>query len=79
MILLVLCSSAVAAERPIWIDADPACGLGSTDDVDDCWAIIAAVRSSRLRVVGVSTVLGNVQVDQATATAKILFQSIGIP
>jgi pyrimidine-specific ribonucleoside hydrolase len=71
-----LSGTAPAAERNVWIDADPACGLGKTSDVDDCWAIIAAIRSSRLNVVAVSTVFGNVSLDKATATARSLLESI---
>lgn len=72
-----LSTVAAAAERNIWIDADPACGLGKTDDVDDCWAIIAAMRSSRLNVVGISTVFGNVSLNNAEAVARNLLTSIG--
>lgn len=71
-----LSGTAPAAERNVWIDADPACGLGKTSDVDDCWAIIAAIRSSRLNVVALSTVFGNVSLDKATATAHSLLESI---
>lgn len=75
-ITVILCSPATAGERSIWIDADPACGLGQTDDVDDCWAIIAAVRSTNLRIVGLSTVFGNTDVERATATTHTLLRSI---
>lgn len=44
---------------PIWIDTDPACGSGTTKDVDDCWALLAALRSPELTVRGISTVFGN--------------------
>jgi pyrimidine-specific ribonucleoside hydrolase len=73
---LILCDPAGAAVRSVWIDADPSCGLGRTDDVDDCWAIIAAVRSSDLKVVGVSTVFGNVRLEQATGTARTVLDAI---
>ena len=65
-----------ATERHVWIDADPACGMGKTKDVDDCWAIIAAIRSSRLNIVGLSTVFGNINVDIATATGRRLMSTI---
>ena len=26
----------------VWIDTDPACGLGSTADPDDCFALVLA-------------------------------------
>lgn len=76
VITVVLCSPAMAGERPIWIDADPACGLDQTDDVDDCWAIIAAIRSSNVRIVGLSTVFGNTDVGRTTATAHTLLRMI---
>ena len=76
LILLFLGSPVAAVEHPIWIDADPACGLGMTDDVDDCWALVAAIRSSDLRVLGVSTVFGNVSVEEATVTTQTLFHAI---
>lgn len=44
---------------PVWIDTDPACGAGTTVDVDDCWALLAAVRSPELAIRGISTVFGN--------------------
>lgn len=75
-IVLVLCSPATAGERPIWIDADPACAMGQADDVDDCWAIIAALRSTNLNVVGLSTVFGNADIDHATNIARTLMHTI---
>lgn len=80
-LLILICyaflsGTAAALERNVWIDADPACGLGKTDDVDDCWAIIAAIRSSHLNVVALTTVFGNVSLDKATATAHSLLTAI---
>jgi pyrimidine-specific ribonucleoside hydrolase len=48
-----------AGQVPVWIDTDPACGVGTTADVDDCWALLAAARSPELEVRGISTVFGN--------------------
>ncbi len=78
LLLFILSGPPHVEAGPVWIDADPACGLGMTDDVDDCWAIIAAIRSSSLHVVGVSTVFGNVQVEQATDSAKGLLNVISL-
>ena len=75
-IVLVFYSPAIADERLIWIDADPACAMESVDDVDDCWAIISALRSPNVRVVGISTVFGNTDVEHTTAIAHTLLQSI---
>ena len=47
--------------RPLWIDTDTAS--------DDAVALIMALRSSAVRVVGISTVAGNVPVEQATRNA----------
>ncbi len=48
-----------SAPTPVWIDTDPACGATATADMDDCWALFAAVRSPELRIRGISTVFGN--------------------
>jgi hypothetical protein len=45
----------------VWIDTDAACGKGRMDDVDDCWALGAALRSPELAIRGVSTTFGNVE------------------
>lgn len=54
-------ASAAAAERPtpIWIDTDPACGAGPARDVDDCWALLALLRSPHVAIRGISSVYGN--------------------
>lgn len=63
---------------PVWIDADLACGSGTTSDVDDCWALALALRSPELDVVGISTVGGNAIEGDADAPARraALAQSI---
>ena len=38
-----------AEARPVWIDTDPACGVSDTSDVDDCWALLYALRSPERR------------------------------
>ena len=68
----------LAGERTIWIDTDPACIMESTHDVDDCWAIVAALRSKALNVVGLSTVFGNTSIEQATESARLLLHSIAM-
>ena len=65
---------------PIWIDTDPACGSGTTKDVDDCWALLAAIRSPELTVRGISTVFGNQDGRRVSAFAQeVLSQFIGRP
>ncbi len=56
--------------EPVWIDTDPACGLKSSDDVDDCWAIAQALTSPELEVVGIGTVFGNVDEGRAFSCAQ---------
>lgn len=59
-----------AEEHPIWLDTDAACGLGATDDVDDCWALLLALKSESLAIRGVSTVFGNVAENRAYPAAR---------
>lgn len=54
--------------KPVWIDTDPACGVSKTSDVDDCWALQLALKSSELDIRGISTVFGNS--DGETSYAK---------
>jgi inosine-uridine nucleoside N-ribohydrolase len=76
IVIFLLFPVAVKAEtRNVWIDADPACGLSVSDDVDDCWAIIAALRSEQLNVVGISTVFGNTSIDNVTLTVQELLKA----
>lgn len=56
-----------AAPTPVWIDTDPACDARASSEVDDCWALIQALRSPALAIRGISTVFGNS--DGATAFA----------
>ncbi len=79
MIILVAAITGYAPEifgsmpelgTPVWIDTDPACGLNATDDVDDCWALLAAFKSPEIVVRGISTVFGNVDCDTAHRVAS---------
>ncbi len=74
--VLVMFSPAAADDRAIWIDADPSCAIGPTHDVDDCWAIVAALRADNLQIIGLSTVFGNTDVATATATARALLDIV---
>lgn len=76
MVVLALCNPVLASERAVWIDADPSCAIGPTHDVDDCWAIIAALRADSLQIIGLSTVFGNTDVAKATATAQALLEIV---
>lgn len=66
-----------ASKLPIWIDTDPACGQSSTDDVDDCWALMMALRSPELDIRGISTVFGNTKGETTFQTARQLVQHFG--
>ena len=44
---------------PVWIDTDPSCGEGLGHDVDDCLALIQALNSPEIEIVGIGTVFGN--------------------
>ena len=66
--------SSNASKLPIWIDADPACGQSATSDVDDCWALMLALRSPELNIRGISTTFGNTKGETALQVAR---QAIG--
>ena len=58
-------STARATARDVWLDVDTG--------VDDAQAILLALRSPRLRVVGISCVVGNHTIDKVcAATLKVL-------
>jgi purine nucleosidase len=61
---------------PVWIDTDPDCGLTATDDVDDCWALHAALKSTEIVVRGISTVFGNVDLDTSHRVATDFIQRL---
>lgn len=65
------------SKLPVWIDTDPACGQGATDDVDDCWALMAALRSPELDHRGISTVFGNTKGETAHQIARQVIQRFG--
>jgi len=69
-LLVVLINQGYAGRIPVWIDTDPSCGLGTADDVDDCWALLLALKSEKVGVVGVSTVFGNVSEERAYPVAN---------
>ncbi len=57
--------------RPVWIDTDPAVGIADRD-VDDGVALLQALRSPEIAVVGVSTVFGNAPLEEADPIARAL-------
>jgi inosine-uridine nucleoside N-ribohydrolase len=61
----------------VWIDTDPSCGASARRDVDDCWAIAAALRSPAIRIRGISTSFGNTDVATATQIARDVVTRFG--
>jgi inosine-uridine nucleoside N-ribohydrolase len=62
--------------RPVWIDTDPAVGQPGAD-VDDGFAILQALGSPELRIVGLSTVFGNTSRPAADRIAAELLALAG--
>ncbi len=69
--------SSNASKLPIWIDTDPACGQGATNDVDDCWALMMALRSPELNIRGISTTFGNTKGETALQVARQAIEHLG--
>ena len=57
---LLLAAAAQSEARRIWIDSDAACDGAARHDPDDCLAVYALAASGEIRIVGVSSVFGNV-------------------
>jgi purine nucleosidase len=74
VLMLVVGSRAEAETIRVWIDTDPSCGHSATSDVDDCLAILQAVRSPALKIAGISTVFGNETGKITWETANDLLQ-----
>ena len=66
-----------ASKLPIWIDTDPACGQSATSDVDDCWALMLALRSPELNIRGISTTFGNTKGETALQVARQVIRQLG--
>ncbi|MEL7535088.1 MAG: nucleoside hydrolase [Bacteroidota bacterium] len=60
--------------KKVWIDTDVAIGMGDPRqgfaDVDDAWAMVHLFHANHIQVIGVSTVFGNTDIDNATRLAK---------
>jgi pyrimidine-specific ribonucleoside hydrolase len=64
----------------IWLDVDTSNGLvldGRVRDVDDGLTIVMALHSPEARVVGLSTVFGNADIDNATKVARDVLDRFG--
>lgn len=56
-------------QRRVWIDTDPAITAGN-GEVDDGFALIQALRSPELDIIGISAVFGNTDIDHTYAMAQ---------
>lgn len=68
----------MTAPLRVWIDTDPAITAGN-GEVDDAFALIMALRSAELDVIGISAVHGNAGVEHAFTMAKDIVQRAGFP
>ena len=74
----LLCSGAEGAEiRNVWIDTDLSIG-SSWREVDDAYALLLAVHSPEVRVVGISTTYGNAPLRAATQRTRDLVNWLGL-
>ncbi|MEM8635821.1 MAG: nucleoside hydrolase [Pseudomonadota bacterium] len=62
--------------RRVWIDTDPAITSGN-GEVDDGYALLQALRSPELDVVGVSAVFGNTDIDNTYPMAQEILARAG--
>lgn len=63
-------------KQRIWIDTDPAITAGN-GEVDDAFALIQALRSPELEIVGISAVFGNTEIDHTYAMAREIVSRAG--
>jgi inosine-uridine nucleoside N-ribohydrolase len=78
LIALALAAPAAGKQR-VWIDTDPACGLGTTSDPDDCFALLELLASLHVEIVGISTTFGNASIAETTSVARELLSRWGGP
>lgn len=84
---LILClflipAAAIAAPTPIWLDVDTSTGVvkqGRQADVDDGLAILYAMHSPEVEVVGVSVQFGNATLGQAVPIAEQIVRELAPP
>jgi inosine-uridine nucleoside N-ribohydrolase len=66
----------MSVRRRVWIDTDPAITAGN-GEVDDAFALIQALRSPELDVVGISAVFGNCAIDHTYPMAQEIIRRAG--
>ena len=63
-------------KKKIIIDTDPAMGTKGGDP-EDCFAIMLAMNSPELEILGITTVQGNVPVERGFSNATYLVEQLG--
>ena len=63
-------------KKKIIIDTDPAMGTKGGDP-EDCFAIMLAMNSPELEILGITTVQGNVPVERGFSNASYLVKQLG--
>jgi inosine-uridine nucleoside N-ribohydrolase len=66
----------MANKLRVWIDTDPAVTAGN-GEVDDAFALVQALRSPELDVVGISAIYGNAPLDHSYAMTKEIVARCG--
>ena len=70
-------ASSPSPRLPVWIDTDPSCGKSFIQDVDDCLALLQALHSPELNIVGIGTVFGNANHTTTSAVAHHIVREFG--
>ncbi|MEM6343345.1 MAG: nucleoside hydrolase [Bacteroidota bacterium] len=67
--------------KKVWIDTDVAIGMGDPRqgfaDVDDAWAMVHLFHAEHIQVMGLSTVFGNTDIENATRLAIEIYTQFG--
>ena len=67
-------SANAAAGTRVWIDTDPACGIGAMTDPDDCFALLYLLAAPNIDIAGISTTFGNASLGETTTVARELLR-----
>lgn len=78
VIALVVCCAQRAMATAVWIDSDVSIG-SPIREVDDGYALVLALHSPEIRIVGVSTTYGNAPLGHTTRMARDLVRRFGAP
>ncbi len=68
---------AAAPRTAVWIEVDAGCTARGLHDVDDCIALVQALRSPELEVRGISATYGNVDRVEAAKAARRVLELVG--